>query len=262
MKYVDKDMGDAAEINSGTIHQGTEFLKLLVWTIALVVAVYFGLLYVTNYVVSGISLENEKKWLSKLQFKGMVPNEMARQSDALKRANEILMRLARHPDVPDLPYRIIEIDSQAINAFALPGGTIGITKGLLKQIKHESALAFVLAHELGHFKHRHHLKAFSKTISMGIIYGVIFGGDNALIVPQNALLMLEAQHSQQQEMDSDTFGAMIVSASFDDTSHMAELFQLIQQKEAPHLSFLSSHPNSQARIDNLRETVARLRNGK
>ena len=262
MKYVEKDMGDAAEVNSGNIHQGAEFFKLLLWTSALILVSYFLILYTTDYLVSGISPENEKKWLGKLQFQGATSNKNAEPSAELKRANEILMRLVRHPDVPDLPWRLIEHDSQELNAFAMPGGTIGVTKGLLKHIKHESALAFVLAHELGHFKHRHHLKGFSKALSLGVMYALFFGGDDALAIPQNALIVLELQHSQKQEMASDSFGATIVAATFHDTGHMEDFFKLVQEKEALHLNLLASHPGSQARIDNLREIVARLRGGK
>jgi Zn-dependent protease with chaperone function len=262
MKYVQKDMGDAAEVNSGNIHQGAEFLRLLLWTSALILASYFLILYTTEYLVSGISPENEKKWLGKLQFQGATKNKNAEPSAELKRANEILMRLVQHPDVPDLPWRLVEHDSPKPNAFAMPGGTIGVTKGLLQQIKHESALAFVLGHELGHFKHRHHLKGFSRALSLGVMYTLIFGGDDALAIPQNALFALELQHSQKQEMASDTFSATIVAATFTDHGHMEDFFKLIQEKDALHLNLLASHPSSQARIDNLRETVARLRGGK
>jgi len=82
---------------------------------------------------------------------------------ALQRyVNHVGRWLAAQTERPDLPWRFGVLDAPQLNAFAVPGGTIFITRGLLERMKSESELAGVLAHEIVHVLRKHHLKAIQK----------------------------------------------------------------------------------------------------
>jgi beta-barrel assembly-enhancing protease len=87
----------------------------------------------------------------------LVPNP------ALQRyVNHVGRWLAAQSERPDLPWRFGVLDAPQLNAFAVPGGTIFITRGLLERMKSEAELAGVLAHEIVHVLRKHHLKAIQK----------------------------------------------------------------------------------------------------
>lgn len=77
--------------------------------------------------------------------------------------NNVGRWLASQTERPELPWRFGVLDATQINAFAVPGGTIFVTRGLLRQMHSEAELAGVLAHEIGHVLRKHHLKAIQKS---------------------------------------------------------------------------------------------------
>jgi predicted Zn-dependent protease len=76
--------------------------------------------------------------------------------------NHVGRWLAAQSERPDLPWQFGVLDSPNLNAFAVPGGTIFITRGLLEKMRNEAELAGVLGHEIGHVLKKHHLKAIQK----------------------------------------------------------------------------------------------------
>src|ERR1043165_7944602 len=86
------------------------------------------------------------------------------------------LRMAQTSQRPNLPWRFTVIDSAAVNAFALPGGYIYITRGILAYLNDESQMAGVLGHEIGHVTARHAASQYSKsTLSqIGLIGAAIF----------------------------------------------------------------------------------------
>ena len=76
--------------------------------------------------------------------------------------NNVGRWLAVQTERPDLPWQFGVLDSPNVNAFAVPGGTIFITRGLLERMRSEAELAGVLGHEISHVLRKHHLKAIQK----------------------------------------------------------------------------------------------------
>src|SRR6266487_2880659 len=93
--------------------------------------------------------------------------------------SEIGMRLAAISERPNLPWHFTVVDVPAVNAFALPGGYIYITRGILPFLDDESQLAGVLGHEIGHVTARHAVEQYSK--ATGAQLGLIFG---SILLPQ------------------------------------------------------------------------------
>ena len=90
--------------------------------------------------------------------------------------SDIGLRLAHGSERPNLPWQFTIVDVPAINAFALPGGYIYITRGLLPFLGDEAELAGVLGHEIGHVTARHAAQQYSKSTGaeLGVLLGSIF----------------------------------------------------------------------------------------
>jgi Zn-dependent protease with chaperone function len=262
VKYIIKDIGDAAEVNSGDENPWKELITLSFWSTVLIVSVYFLIAWSSETIITGISVEQEKNWFGGVSMIQGEVLEEGETGESFQHATKLLQRLVLHPEVAKLDYKLIVIESDDLNAFAFPGGTIGVTTKLLDEFKDESALAFVLGHELGHFKHRHHLKGFSKALGLGIAFSIIFGNDSDLILTQNILSLLEANHSQEQESESDEFGVSLVLATLDDVDSIDRFFRLIENEDNSSYRLFSTHPSSESRIKHLKAIVNEITSNK
>ena len=102
------------------------------------------------------------------------------EDDALQRyVQELGMGLAKRSQRPNLPWSFAIVDSPAVNAFALPGGYIYITRGILPYLDNEAQLVGVLGHEIGHVTARHSARQYTR--GMGTRLGVLVG---SIFVPQ------------------------------------------------------------------------------
>ena len=99
------------------------------------------------------------------------------EDDELQRyVQDLGMRLARSSERPNLPWSFAVVDSPAVNAFALPGGFIFITRGILPYLDNEAQLVGVLGHEIGHVTARHSAQQYTRGMgaSLGVLVGSIF----------------------------------------------------------------------------------------
>lgn len=87
---------------------------------------------------------------------------LAKDEELQRYVNRVGRWLASQTERPDLPWQFGVMDAPQLNAFAVPGGTIFVTRGLVERMKSEAELAGVLAHEISHVLRRHHLKAIQK----------------------------------------------------------------------------------------------------
>ena len=121
------------------------------------------------------------------------------------------MRLAKASERPDLPWRFAVVDVPAVNAFALPGGYIYITRGLLAHLDNEAELAGVLGHEIGHVTARHAARAYTRQTSVGIGAAAtsVFFPEAApyAAAAQTGLGVLFLKYHRSQEVQSDSLGA-------------------------------------------------------
>src|SRR5258708_37781369 len=96
--------------------------------------------------------------------------------DLQQYVSSVGLKLAQVSERPNLPWHFTVVDVPAINAFALPGGYIYITRGILPFLDDESQLACVLGHEIGHVTVRHSVQQYSKATGaqLGVILGSLF----------------------------------------------------------------------------------------
>jgi Zn-dependent protease with chaperone function len=176
-------------------------------------------------------------------------------------AAALLARLAsRWPENP-YAFRLFVADQGTPNAFALPGGAIAVTSGLLDAVESENELAFVLAHEIGHFAARDHLRAIGRGLILQLGLRAVVGAGAGDAVPGLASEIASRGFSRDQERDADRFALALVAAEYGHVAGADAFFRRLPDAEAGlatrAAAWFSTHPVSESRIDALRASAAR-----
>lgn len=174
--------------------------------------------------------------------------------------NRVGQALAKTSHRPTLPWTFTVVDASAINAFALPGGYIYITRGILPFLKDEAELANVIGHEIAHVTAQHGAQAYSKQALTGVGLGVA----QVLASPrQRALLegagiglgLLFLKHGREAELEADRYGVGYAATAGWNPSGMAGMLGTLGRlSEASGSSrgvpnFLSTHPLPADRVE-------------
>jgi Putative Zn-dependent protease, contains TPR repeats len=181
--------------------------------------------------------------------------------------NRVGQNIALHSDVK-VPVTIKVIDSDEVNAFALPGGFLYVNKGLLLAADNESELAGVMAHELGHVAARHAMENAGKAqlINYGMLAGIIFGGGiiGDVLYNGGGLFqgLLGLKFTRGAEEEADRLGVQYLYAAGYDPTGMATMFEKLASKNKKKTTgfarLLMSHPDSLERRDTSLSLVARF----
>ncbi len=179
--------------------------------------------------------------------------------------NKVGQLVAKNSDRPDLPYSFKIINSTQVNAFALPGGFIYIYKGLLDVLT-EAELAAVLGHEVGHVAARHGIKRIQAVYGYQLIaivaMAVIGDKPEAAQIQELAddiFTLIVLGYSREDEFQSDRLGTKYAyGAGYDPYGMIMLLEKLQQQERGPQVTFLSTHPPAEARIEQVRHVIATL----
>jgi beta-barrel assembly-enhancing protease len=180
--------------------------------------------------------------------------------------NRIAQNLVLHSDAK-VPFTIKVIDSNDINAFALPGGFLYVNRGLLEAAENEAEVAGVISHEIAHVTARHGVENASKgeLLRYGSIPLIFFGGIGGYIVQQVASIAVPLtflKFSRGAEKEADRLGAQYMWASGYDPNALVTFFEKLQSKEKGKQSTLlkvfSTHPLTGDRKELVQELIARF----
>ena len=172
---------------------------------------------------------------------------------------KLIDRLAVH--WPDVPYRFrTGVTPETLpNAFALPGGAVVVTAGLLERVESENELAFILGHELGHFRNRDHLRGLGRQVVTALamtVIGVAAGGGGVTDFMTIAHHVTDRRFSREQELAADRFGLEIVQREYGHVAGAEDFFKHLADEESVWVSraasYLSTHPWSEGRMERLR----------
>ena len=191
------------------------------------------------------------------------------QDDNLQRyVQELGMGMARRSERPNLPWSFAVLDSPAVNAFALPGGFIYITRGILPYLDNEAQLVGVLGHEIGHVTARHSAQQYTR--GMGASLGVLV---SSIFVPavrpfsdlaQGGLGVLFLKYGRDDELQADALGAQYAAAGGWDPDEvpaflttLARIAETTDRNGVPN--WMLTHPQPENRAQRVTETVAKVR---
>ena len=246
MKFEPKELKETQDISRGkqTWHEHAQFLL----TVALVLVGGYLLLGVVADQLA-MRIPNE---LEQSIFGGDQSAEESGKHPRFESVKAIFNNLRADPQVRKLDYRLIEISMPEANAFAMPGGVVALSSGLLQVVKSDVGVAMVLGHELGHHAHRHTLKQLGRGLLNTLVLSALsfdrLFGDLASVA--------ERRHSQAQERQADHFGMHLISRVYDSTDGALEFFEWAQKEESETqrlAAWLHTHPLGKDRIARLKK---------
>jgi predicted Zn-dependent protease len=173
-------------------------------------------------------------------------------------------RMAAASERPNLPWEFHVVDDASVNAFALPGGFIYVTRGLMTSINDEAELATVVGHEIGHVTNRHSVQQISKAqlAQLGLGIGSILSSDIAKFgqLASAGLSILFLKYSRDAENQADQAGFRYALNQNYDVREMTKVFETLdrisQGSEGGKLpEWLATHPSPCNRIEHIQKML-------
>lgn len=219
-----------------------------------------------------VSLTPEQEIAMGVQSAPEMAAQMGGELDDAKTVNTIKTignKLVNSTQAKQSPYVFkfhVLADPQTVNAFALPGGQIFITVGLLKHLTSEDQIAGVLGHEMGHVINRHSAQQMEKQQEMsGIVNGVVMGaggggGMASAQIAQYAAQMLNLKYSRNDELEADKFGLHYMNESGYKPNQMLTVMQVLADVSGGgnKSDFQSTHPSPANRMIKIKEELAKM----
>jgi beta-barrel assembly-enhancing protease len=164
---------------------------------------------------------------------------------------------------PNLPWTFIVLDTDAVNAFAAPGGFVHVTKGALAMMQNEAELAGVLGHELIHVTEKHTIGELKKTAAAGIAMDASGKGGSKITeaVVKNMQEALFAGFGRKEEMESDTKGLALANKAGYAPGGLAGFLQKLADRNknsTEKQGLFSSHPETTERIKKLGDLAEKM----
>jgi len=229
-----------------------EFLVLLSGVIAIIVGIYLLLGLALNIIVPRIPMAFERK------MAGPFINSMAsmdKSSEKVQTVQKLLDVIQKRYAKLPYTFTVYLQKSPRVNAVALPGGNIVVFSGLLEKIESENELAFILAHEMGHYVNRDHLKGVGRALVFIMISAMLLGPDSSVgnLLAQS-LNMTEMAFSRSQETLADEFALNALHVTYGHVGGSADFFIKLSNEVDTGLGghYFSTHPENLKRIAHLK----------
>lgn len=197
------------------------------------------------------------------QFGGLEPDP--KLQEFVQRVGD---RVVRQSVAAQTPYHFqfhLLRDPQTVNAFALPGGPIFITRGLLSRLQNEAQLAGVLGHETGHVVARHSAEHMAKSqLGQSIVGAIYVGtsdqygrGQQAAMLAAVTNQMLQLKYGREDELEADTLGVRVISEAGYDPRALLVVMKILEEAGGGQRrsEFTSTHPNPGNRQQVIREAI-------
>ena len=169
--------------------------------------------------------------------------------------NDMCQKLAALSHRPNLPYKLEIVDASVVNAFAVPGGYVYLTRGILANLNNEAELAGVMGHELGHITARHSAQQYSRAqlAQVGVLVGGLFLGDVVSGLAQLGAGMLFLSFSRDNERQADQLGVEYASKAGYDGKELAAFFETLERMNPGSdrsglPGWFSTHPSPEDRV--------------
>ncbi len=183
-------------------------------------------------------------------------NEQREQTARTEYLQTLADNLARAGGLnPELSLVVHHQEQDTVNAFATLGGHIIVLDGLLEEVDSEQGLAFVIAHEIAHIHYRHPLQNAARQAGLGLISALIFGRSDLNWIAGSGGQLAMLDYSRNMEREADAWALQALYAHYGHVAGADSLFRwLAQQQRAGTLpEWLSTHPDTQARLERLEQ---------
>ena len=256
MKYTPREIVD--EVNVTPVHPLVNFGYLIGTVVAASVTIYVGLGVAGAQIATRIGPEAEAK-VGEVVFNSMFAGadliEEGPQFDYTQALAESL-RSERLKQRPELKLHILDEDIP--NAMVSPGGHVFVTQGLLREAETENELAFVLAHELGHYEHRDNLRSLGRAlVFLSLNSAIAASGVQLPTILTGSMGLANLHYSRDQEKRADIYAIELMQARYGHVDHTLDFFKRLSEQELDLgavdrvLEWQSTHPLTESRIEEL-----------
>ncbi|HEX2209303.1 MAG TPA: M48 family metallopeptidase [Longimicrobium sp.] len=203
------------------------------------------------------------------QYSQQINRQMPMLNDqsTLAYVNQIGSRLAAIADPRGIRYHFYVVNSDVVNAFALPGGYVYVNRGIIERADNLSEFAGVLAHEIGHVAERHSIeqlqRAQNANLGLNVLYGVLLGRAPSGIEQAGIQVggtAVFAGYTRDAEREADRVGvAYMVRAGYNPiglATFFEELLDMQQRQPSRVEQWFSTHPTTQERVASTRAIIA------
>ena len=175
------------------------------------------------------------------------------------------MAIAKRSERPDLPWSYTVVDDPTVNAFALPGGPVFVSRGILTYMNSEAELVSVLGHETGHVTAKHSVSQISKQqiLQIGLIGAMVLRPELQQFgqAASAGLGLLFLKFSRDDETQADDLGFRYMTSGGYQPTEMAEMFKTLQRLSGPEGSrgtpeWQSTHPDPGNRVQKTTQRIA------
>jgi predicted Zn-dependent protease len=224
---------------------------MLILSLGLVL--WFGSDLAVNLVVDRIPVEWERQ-LGETAYRDFLGRHtVVKEGPAVDAVQEMTRRLT--DQILGDPYRfeVSVVRSDAVNAFALPGGYVVVFTGLLRKAESGEEVAGVLSHEFNHVLQRHGLERVVKQVGLMTVLSILFGDQQGLIglTKQISGELLTLKFGRAQETEADLTGLQLLRRAKIDSSGLVRFFERMAEQQHEPIEMLSTHPMSAARVERL-----------
>ena len=199
------------------------------------------------------------------QYGGLYPDNLLQQYVDRVGASVVQQSVAKSAPYP-FEFHLLR-DPQTVNAFALPGGQVFVTAGLLRRLGTEAQLAAVLGHEVGHIVARHGAEHLAKQqLGAALVNAVGIAasdsddaGRQAAVIAQAVNQVVSLRYGRNDELESDRLGFRFMTEAGYDPKALVELMQILgsaRNSGGQSPEFFSSHPSPDNRIQRLQALIA------
>jgi len=256
-----RDQALATELSSrcGRLHEhrtdGRAIAKIVGWSLAAVVSIVAVVLFAIPLAADRLApllpeaFERRVGDASDVQIKAIFGNRDCNNAAGQAAYTKLLTLLRGAAGLDLVAVQSSVLDTPVPNAFALPGGKVYLFNGLLAKAQNPDEIAGVLAHELGHLKHRDNMRGLIYNGGTSFLIGLLFGdvtGSSALIFASRTIVT--SSHSREAEEGADTFAIDVMHTLGRSPKPMGELLFRVTGKEGDDFSIMASHPLTEDRL--------------
>ncbi|WP_052257602.1 MULTISPECIES: M48 family metallopeptidase [unclassified Leisingera] len=197
-----------------------------------------------------------------VDFALMEPSELG--ADEKERARRVFQTLLEHlQDTPNgVSFQLLfrEMPGMGPNAVALPGGTVMVSDAFMDRFPGEDVLAGVLGHEIGHVVEQHGLRQVYRSLGLYAVVAFVAGDTGPLLedILLEGNVLLSLQYGREQEALADEFGVQLAARAGYAPEGLITFFETVQSEMAEPPEWMSSHPNSAARIQSIEDAIRQL----
>jgi predicted Zn-dependent protease len=236
------------------------------WTVGLatmaafVLVLWFGSDLMVEWAVKRVPVEWEVQ-VGAAAYRQMLSGQtVLKEGAAVAAVQEMTGRLTSR--ISDNPYKfdVSVVQSDVVNAFALPGGYVVVFTGLIKKAESAEEVAGVLGHEISHVLERHGMERIIKQLGLAAVITILLGDQRGLVglAQQLGMELVTLKFSREQETEADLSGLQLLYNAHIAPDGMITFFNRLSEQDKHGIELFSTHPMRAARAERLKKEMASL----